>query len=1320
MKNVPLILLLFLLLAGFAKAQEANNWYFGQNAGLSFNTSPPSLLLDGQIVTIEGCTSISDSAGNLLFYSDGISVWNRNHAIMPNGTGLMGHQSSTHSAIAIPKSGSKNIYYLFTADAADNLYANGYRYSVIDMSLNGGLGDVTAVKNVLLYTPSTEKLAAAVHANGIDAWLITKDNNSYAYRAYKIDCNGLNTTPVISVPGPFYGVSPDYGIGCMKVSPDQQKIACASFFGAFWEICQFDNATGIISAKQTLNTSDGVYGIEFSPDSKLLYVSSPFLTQYKTDIMDSAIISNSKIDYGISISALQAGPDNKIYFTDFYDTAISVINNPNVYGAGCGINYHSLYLGGRHSASGLPTNFVKFVNAQPVDFASAFQPDCRTVIFSGNSNIPGIDTWQWDFGDGTTATGQTVSHYFPPVPDTFNITLTATNSSVCGGNSSRTRTINFTRISPVANFGFSTACGSKIVNFHDSSLIAAGAQIISWDWDFGDGQSYNGQNPIHNFNSYGTFAVRLVTTSNDGCNTKDTFVRTVIVPSKPVAGFTFAGSCISSPVNFTDVSSISSGNIIAWQWDFGDGQIATTQKPLHQYSVPGSYTVSLVVKSQYNCISDTLRKTVIIGAKPSLNFDKPSVCLLDAFASFVNTSTIADTSTLLYLWKFGDPNATLLNPNTSILQNPAHKYTAAANYTVELIGHTPLGCSDSVSKIITVNGAIPRAGFSVLNRNRLCSNEIVGIKDSSYVDFGNITKIKILWGDGDSTIDNSPGQLPNSKIYSHQYPLFGAPVSKIYTITMQASSGILCGNTYQTTVTVNASPSVLFGAIPDVCHESLPIVISQATEVYGLSGLGLYSGTGILNPSGLFDPHISDTGNHIIMYKFITDNGCQTVNSGVIHVNPTPVASFNYSHGCLPAAIINFTNTSMLPGSNASAIQYLWNFGDAAASVLNPNTSVATNPVHTYHSLDSFLVNLKATSSKGCTHDTAIKLYPNNAIFQQPRANFKIDSIKPICVGSPIGFINQSFDGGQAVSQYYWSFGDGNIASSISPIHSYQSFGNYTASLWLKNTKGCYSDTISKLISIHSIPIANFALDTACFGKIVHFTDQSKNDFGSITNWQWDLGNGITSAVQNPTNRYIDYKTFTVSLFVSTANGCTSSSPVTKSFSIKKVNVFAGNDTVIAKLQPLQLKATGTDYYSWTPSSGLSSSAISNPVAILSNNSQTYYITGTTKEGCTGFDTINIKVFDEADIYFPNTFTPNADGINDNFRPVLAGIKQFDYFMIYDRYGNRIFNSNNPSKGWDGSSQGVKAPQGSYVWIVRAIRFDGKILEKKGTVLLLR
>jgi WD40 repeat protein len=268
MKSVFFITIILLVNFCFSQG-EANNWYFGQNAAITFNGGAPVGLTNSAMVSFEGCSTISDSNGNLLFYSDGISVWNRNHTIMPNGTGLLGDPSSTQSGIVVPHPGNSDLFYLFSLDEVG--LPNGLRYSIVDMSLDNGFGDVTSSKNVLLHTPSTEKITAITHANGNDIWVVTHKYLTNEFFTYLIDNTGINSTPLITALG-FRPITTSDAIGSIKISPDGRKIAVVYGNEGLVEIFDFDTSTGLISnliqipGFRTSISPTLVYGVEFSPN----------------------------------------------------------------------------------------------------------------------------------------------------------------------------------------------------------------------------------------------------------------------------------------------------------------------------------------------------------------------------------------------------------------------------------------------------------------------------------------------------------------------------------------------------------------------------------------------------------------------------------------------------------------------------------------------------------------------------------------------------------------------------------------------------------------------------------------------------------------------------------------------------------------------------------------------------------------------------------------------------------------------------------------------------------------------------------------------
>ena len=359
MKLVSLILLCLTSYHLYAQ-NEGNVWYFGSNAGIDFNGPTPVPLTNGALNTFEGCASIADNSGNLLFYTDGLTVYNANHATMTNGTGLLGNPSSTQSAIIVQDPGASHLYYVFTIDG----FGNGLNYSIVNMNLQGGLGEVTTL-NTPVVNNTTEKVTAVKHANGTDFWIVTLISTAgVGFHSYLLTPSGLNLTPVVSVMG-----HPN-NVGYLKVNPQGDRIAVANsnnFNGNQVQIYDFDNATGLLSNEMSF-AKTAAYGIEFSPNGNLLYVAcwawSDYLFQYNlqagtgslADILASEV-NLSDPDHQNTSGAIQLGPDFKIYHANDTSDVLGVINDPDVIGVGCNYNMNGFNLGGRYSKYGLPIFF---------------------------------------------------------------------------------------------------------------------------------------------------------------------------------------------------------------------------------------------------------------------------------------------------------------------------------------------------------------------------------------------------------------------------------------------------------------------------------------------------------------------------------------------------------------------------------------------------------------------------------------------------------------------------------------------------------------------------------------------------------------------------------------------------------------------------------------------------------------------------------------------------------------------------------------------------------------------------------------------------
>ncbi len=407
-KKLCALLIGSLLISNAVYAQlQTQTWYFGFNAGITFSTNPPTALLNGALSTNEGCATLSDAAGNLIMYTDGMRVYNRLHQQMPNGFGLLGDPSSAQSGIIVPRPGQANKYYIFTVAAEGT--PNGFRYSEVDMSLNGGLGDViSATKNTLLFAPSVEKIAAVLHANAQSVWVLAHGIDNNRFYAYLVNSTGVNP-PVISNVGSVEGRP---GWGCMAVSADGRRLATAMRNVGF-EVLDFDNSTGVVSNPLLLSSQVGCYGVAFSPDSKLLYacnIETGGIFQWNLMAGNSAAIISSRIQIGTGQGApgnyrggaIQAGLDGKLYLPHCSQPFLSVINNPNVIGTGCNLQHNAVNLQGRNAVLGLPP-FIQSFFAPPQ--ICPFNPLPDTIRLCGNSLTldagAGYTSYSWNTGAST-------------------------------------------------------------------------------------------------------------------------------------------------------------------------------------------------------------------------------------------------------------------------------------------------------------------------------------------------------------------------------------------------------------------------------------------------------------------------------------------------------------------------------------------------------------------------------------------------------------------------------------------------------------------------------------------------------------------------------------------------------------------------------------------------------------------------------------------------------------------------------------------------------------------------------------------------------
>lgn len=541
MKNVTRIILFSIVFVThyncYSQINYTRNWCFVQNNWIRFCTGSPQNAGSSSLTGWgEGSASISDiKTGKLLFYTDGITVYDRTHSIMMNGDGLEGELSSAQSALIVPRPGDSLQYYIFTTkDIEGN--TGGMYYSVVDMAENSGFGKII-IKNVNLNSTSIEKLTGVIHHNGQDYWILSTAMNNNIFYAYLLTNSGV-INPVITYIGSSDQAQQKGGY--LKISPDGKYVSSAIFRtndpSLIGELFRFNDQTGVLTDPVKLNFSEkwSSYGTEFSPNSKMLYFTcSVFgsmqerLLQFNLSTYDSAAINNSLviIHPSVSESALQLGPDKKIYGLTWPDM-LFCINNPDIAGVGCNFNSSALTLTSPVSF-GLPnfiSSFFDTVNSD-TNQQHLLLPDmvrCNKDTLTVTAP-QGFQNYTWaPFYNISNLSGQTVNLW----PDTTtNYVISAMQNGCTITDTFLVKHVEFT---PVNLGPDRTICTDEM-----PVLVQVGTGFTQYVWNNGaTGSSISIDQP-------GDYSV--VAYNTDGCKSSDTIsIRN-----------TFCDCSVEMPVAFT-------------------------------------------------------------------------------------------------------------------------------------------------------------------------------------------------------------------------------------------------------------------------------------------------------------------------------------------------------------------------------------------------------------------------------------------------------------------------------------------------------------------------------------------------------------------------------------------------------------------------------------------------------------------------------------------------------------------------------------------------------------------------------------------------
>lgn len=595
----------------FVFAQKENSiWYFGDKAGVDFNQTPPKELFNSQMNTTEGCASISDQYGSLLFYTDGETVWNKNHDTMAGGRSLFGSETSVHSALIAKQPKSNRYYYIFTSDVdADAVgQSKGVNYSVVDMFADSGRGSVISANN-FLYIKSSEKIAATYHKNGSDIWVAVPQSADTIF-VFELTENGLRLPPAKFNTAAQGNILKKFDARSqIKFSVNGKKIAHAVRGAKFYPkqetyvkvlLFDFNNDAGVLSNKKELlyyhPTSSRVYGLEFSPNNKFLYLGMVDEGIYQCPIdglqnsgrIDSVCIKVSN-KYKSLIYSLQLAPNGKIYAAQAHQ-GLGVVNYPDSLGLSCGFDSLGINLKSGGVRLGLPT-FLPNTNLLANNTCFGDSTEFSVITHSADSVL-----WLFDDGQKKMSVQRQVKHRYQ---NTGNYAAQAI-IYLDGDADTLLQNIVITKL-PNLNLGSDTVlCAGDSLNFDLQH-----PDINTYQWGFGDTL------PNVILKTAGEYWVAI---SNAGCEMQDTInIQTLNSCNIKAQNLCFGDTTLLTLPN-TDADSI--------EWYLGDGSIiVNTIDVQHRYADSGSYQVS--AKQYKGRLSKTTTKTITITKveKPFLGND---------------------------------------------------------------------------------------------------------------------------------------------------------------------------------------------------------------------------------------------------------------------------------------------------------------------------------------------------------------------------------------------------------------------------------------------------------------------------------------------------------------------------------------------------------------------------------------------------------------------------------------------------------------------------------------------------------------------------
>jgi gliding motility-associated-like protein len=958
-------------------------------------------------------------------------------------------------------------------------------------------------------------------------------------------------------------------------------------------------------------------------------------------------------------------------------------------------------------------------------------------------------SWRWRFGELNA--GSTIQNpsYTYVTEGQKTVSLSITDNHNCTTTKGKPLYINTEKLKPRFEAVDSAVCLGDTIFFNNYTF---NGNNLEFEWNFGDGNTSTDSLPFHVYNSVGTYNVSLKVTENGLCDT--TYIKNAYIHiTSPSVDFFSSDSIGTCPPFIVSFTSINSPDIVAWEWDFGDGNFASGQNPSNIYTVPGAYDIKLIAYSSGGCVDSVIKPAMIKLLGPYGRFTPNATESCTSPLQVCFNTEIRDAESVRFF--FGDNTyfENTINPNT--VTNFCHTYSSVGTFKPTAILKGTNGCINviTLADSITIHSISTNFTSDIVQG---CENVDVNFT-SAVVSSDEITSWRWDFGDGTSSNLENP---------THSYAIEGSYDVKLYITTQNGCTDSIIKDNY---IVVYRRPDISFNILPNVgcvpinaTFENNSIPHGNITNMTWNFDDGSLPVTNINSPSHLF----TNVGNYNVSLTITNSNGCSNTLIKQYSVFPRPSANISSND-----TLVCSGDYIQLNATGGLRFEWTPSIGLSCASCSNPFLDAVIDTLYTVNVFDI----------NGCSAKDSVRIQT----IQRPIGNISGDV--SICRGASTQ-LNVNVPG--ATSYLWFPSTDLSCTACANPISTATATRVYYAEAFASPNVCPFIDTLT--VTVNELPNGMVSNDTTiCLNDSIQIFASG----GSAYNWTPSAGLS-NSTINNP----IAKPTSNTDYIVQISNNLCSIKDTVSIKVISKIGGNISNDTTICESSPLNLFASGGKNYEWSPSNGLNATNIYNPVAILTDNSvfnviisngscipdtqsvsviinklpilstsgdvtimrgqntqlsvsaneqsvftwnfnntlsctgcrtpiaspvqtTTYTVRALDNFGCIAYADIKVNVIDDCSpeaIFVANAFTPNGDMLNDEIHVLSEVLLSVEDFSIYNRWGQLLFTSNDINIGWDGKFNGKEMPSGVYTYKVRATCINGNETIKAGNITLIR